>query len=450
MRPTENTESSVKEMNFSAGAELRKHILDDAMKAHERTRTQSVFEKPNIWRIFMRNKIVRIAAAAVILVSVALGVTNILERGTSTAYAIEQTIEANHSIRFLHIKYFDPKHSETEPKEIWLEFDEGGQPKNIRAHMPEWESLGEGPSVVVWNQGKMQVWFKNKNLLETRENNEFSNRFLMMAREADPKLAVERFYELQQKKQVELEITKPANKAEPIIVKVTHLPNSPYAGWRWVLYVDQSTNLVNSVDIYRLQNGEFKYEGRLEYYDYNQPITPEMFTLDVSRESKEFIAKVNQVNINDATVGDIIRILGKPLSYRGIGRINGNKTLSQDNLPDYYAMEYPNSFWVYINKGKLDEFLLGEDCASLGYIFRDKIRIGSSLDEVLDAVGQPVETVVGQPNKWENGVLYKDIDGHKGECYYQRPDQGVRIFFTDYKVTTLGLTRTESPTKQQP
>lgn len=383
----------------------------------------------------MKNKLVRIAAITAIVAGIAFGVTNILERGATPAYAIEQTIEANHSIRFLHIKYFNPKHSESEPIEIWLEYDEGGQPKNIRVHMPEWESPGEGPSVVVWNQGKMQVWFKNKNLLETRENNEFSNRFLMMAREADPKLAVERFYELQQKKQVELEITKPANKAEPIIVKATHLPNSPYAGWRWILHVDQATNLVNSVEIYRLDNGEFKYEGRLEYYDYNQPITPEMFTLDVSRESKEFIAKVNQININDATVEDIIRILGKPLSYHG----NKMKTLSQNNLPEYYSMLYPSYFWVYIAQGKLVEFQLGEGCISLGYAFRDKIRIYSSLDEVLDVVGQPVKTVEGQPNGWENGVLYKDIDGHKGECYYQRPDQGVRMFFKDYKVVHISL-----------
>jgi hypothetical protein len=443
MRPTEKVERELKKMNFSAGAELRKQILDDAMKAHEQTKTQSAFEQPNIWRTLMKNKLVRIAAITAIVAGIAFGVTNILERGATPAYAIEQTIEANHSIRFLHIKYFDPKHSETEPKEIWLEFDEGGQPKNIRVHMPEWESPGEGPSVVVWNQGKMTVWFKNKNLLETRENNEFSNRFLMMAREADPKLAVERFYELQQKKQVELEITKPANKAEPIIVKATHLPNSPYAGWRWVLYVDQATNLVNSVEIYRLQDGEFKYEGRLEYYDYNQPIAPEMFTIDTMKESKEFIAKVNQVNINDATVDDIIRILGQPLSYR-----KGKETFTQDNLPERYGMVYPSYFWVFIHKGKVVEFNLGEDCASLGHIFRDRIGIGSSLEEVLDVVGQPVKTVEGQPNKWENGVLYKDIDGHKGECYYQRPDQGVRMFFTDYKVTTLGLTRTESPTNQ--
>ena len=56
-------------MNFSAGAELRKQILDDALKAHEQTKTQSVSEKPNIWRIIMKSRITKLAAAAVIVIA---------------------------------------------------------------------------------------------------------------------------------------------------------------------------------------------------------------------------------------------------------------------------------------------------------------------------------------------------------------------------------------------
>lgn len=56
-------------MNFSAGAELRKQILDDAMKAHEQTGTQPAFEKPNIWRIIMKSRITKLAAAAVIVIA---------------------------------------------------------------------------------------------------------------------------------------------------------------------------------------------------------------------------------------------------------------------------------------------------------------------------------------------------------------------------------------------
>ena len=69
MRPTEKIESSVKKMNFSAGAELRKQILDDAIKAHEQTGTQSPFEKANIWRIIMKSRTTKLAAAAVVIIA---------------------------------------------------------------------------------------------------------------------------------------------------------------------------------------------------------------------------------------------------------------------------------------------------------------------------------------------------------------------------------------------
>ena len=68
MRPSEKIDSSVKKMNFSAGAELRKQILDDALEAHQRTETQPAFEKPNIWRLIMKSRMTKLAAAAVIAI----------------------------------------------------------------------------------------------------------------------------------------------------------------------------------------------------------------------------------------------------------------------------------------------------------------------------------------------------------------------------------------------
>lgn len=67
MRPSEKIESSVKKMNFSAGAELRKQILDDAMKAHEQTGIPTPYEKANIWRIIMKSRITKLAAAVIVV-----------------------------------------------------------------------------------------------------------------------------------------------------------------------------------------------------------------------------------------------------------------------------------------------------------------------------------------------------------------------------------------------
>ncbi len=69
MRPTEKIENDIKKMNFKASAKLREQIMDDAAKAHEQTKTQSSFDKANIWRIIMKSKITKLAAAAVIVIA---------------------------------------------------------------------------------------------------------------------------------------------------------------------------------------------------------------------------------------------------------------------------------------------------------------------------------------------------------------------------------------------
>ena len=85
-----------------------------------------------------------------------------------------------------------------------------------------------------------------------------------------------------------------------------------------------------------------------------------------------------------------------------------------------------------------------------GYLYKGKLQVGSSLDEALELLGEPSKTVVGQPIGWQDGVLYKDIDGRKGHCYYKHATKNVRLFFANYKVAALYVTRSEpsSPGQQ--
>jgi hypothetical protein len=113
MRPSEKIDSSVKKMNFSAGAKLRKQILDDALKAHQRTETQPAFEgskqkqlgasQVSIWRIIMKSKTARISAAALVIIAAALVFEGLFNRGTTPAYAVEQTFEAIKNIQTVHM-----------------------------------------------------------------------------------------------------------------------------------------------------------------------------------------------------------------------------------------------------------------------------------------------------------------------------------------------------------
>jgi len=226
----------------------------------------------------MKSRITKLAAAAVIIIAVVLSI-NLWDKSIPTAYALSQTIQASHSVRYLHIKSF--KTNEDEPKEFWVEFYEDGEVKNIRMHMPEWDSPEDGAKVTIWKENKAQVWLKKKNILVTIRDKTVAAHFLNFIKELDPKLVVERLYYARQAQgQVEIEIDEPSDKAEPIVVTATCLPGSSRAGWRLVLSVDRASKLVTAIEFHKLKDGKYQYVELIEYYDYNQLIEAEMFSLD--------------------------------------------------------------------------------------------------------------------------------------------------------------------------
>ena len=156
-----------------------------------------------------------------------------------------------------------------------------------------------------------------------------------------------------------------------------------------------------------------------------------------SKPTSDINVKLAQLDIDTAELDDVIRIFGEPAEY-----LWGDKTFTKDNLPGTYLAVYPNGFGVLMSRGKVSE--LRFEGPDTGYVFRDKIRAGTSLDEVLKVLGQPNMIVEGRkmPPSVKDGVLYKDIDGKKGYCYYSRRDQGIRFFFLNYKVSALYTTLT--------
>lgn len=229
----------------------------------------------------MRNPHIRWAAAAVIAVAAALSLS-LWDKSASTAYAIEQTIEASHSVRYLEIRDF--QQGMEGAKQFWLEFDAAGQVKNIRAEMPEWESPGDGVRVSIWQEGKAKIWYKEKKSLVTVPEKRFADQMLKAVQLFDPKSALQRFSELEKRGLVRLEIEEPARKTEPITVtsiNAAQLKDAGYQPDRTVLFIDQTTKLVTKIKQYRLaQNGDYELLGWTEFHGYNQPIAPAVFALD--------------------------------------------------------------------------------------------------------------------------------------------------------------------------
>ncbi len=167
-----------------------------------------------------------------------------------------------------------------------------------------------------------------------------------------------------------------------------------------------------------------------------------------SELSREMNEKVAQLDINKGTREDVIRIFGLPQSYQGDG-----KTFVEENLPDKYVMTYADGFSVVVLKGRIMELRFQKP----GYVFSDGITVGSTLEDVLSALGSETRIVDGRQYKLlrgvlynnegeriepEDGVIYKDIGRRKGFCFYSATStRGVRILFMGNRVVIICVTR---------
>lgn len=76
MKPEENIEELIKNINIDTNAKMDKAVRNDVLGAFENSKNKKpAVPHPNIWRIIMKSKITKIAAAAVIIVAVILGLT---------------------------------------------------------------------------------------------------------------------------------------------------------------------------------------------------------------------------------------------------------------------------------------------------------------------------------------------------------------------------------------
>lgn len=285
--------------NVTVNSKVDDRIVGHAFDMFDKSeKTKSFLVEPNMLGMVVKNKIIKIAAAVVIVIALVLSII-FLNKSVTTVYAIEHTIEANRGMRYLRLRYFDSSHDDV-AKECWLEFDEAGQPTNIRINWSEWMAGGE---IVVWNQNKTQILNKKQNFLIKFNDEIYTARVLTMAGRENPRLSVERLYERKAKGEIEMEIEHPSSKAEPVIVNATELIEEAK---RFVLLVDQATNLVTSLKWYVLKNGEYKYQGVMEYHDYNIPIGSKMFILDdeIPDDIKVIDTRVQDIGLEQGGLSD--------------------------------------------------------------------------------------------------------------------------------------------------
>ncbi len=225
----------------------------------------------------MNSKIAHFAAAAVLTAAIGLfGV--FLNQTISTAYALEQTIRACHSVRFIHFREYHPGHPE--PIKAWVEFREDGRPHRFRLSVPEWDSPETGPKECIWQDGKGVVYLKNVNQYLPVEETDTADKMYAGITQADPKYFVLQMEELQRRGQAEIQIDRPSDSSEPIRITATFHPTHPVLQDRIIASIDQKTKLVSSLEFYTQQNDGCALLARIEFDNYNKPLEPALFTFE--------------------------------------------------------------------------------------------------------------------------------------------------------------------------
>ena len=103
MRSKDNVEETIKKkLSFTAGAELHDRMLDDVLNAQEKSKkTKSAATRPRIGRIIMKSSITKLAAAAVIIIAVLVGILLPGKSTTSVAWAeVAQKVQASRGVIF--------------------------------------------------------------------------------------------------------------------------------------------------------------------------------------------------------------------------------------------------------------------------------------------------------------------------------------------------------------
>lgn len=170
--------------------------------------------------------------------------------------------------------------------------------------------------------------------------------------------------------------------------------------------------------------------------EYGDPAQMEAYAR-AAEFSAQLPPKIAQFSIDTADLNQVLATFGQPVKY-----VWGPKTLPPDQLPDRFIAVYPGDFQVFISNGRVVE--VRHEHGSK-YVFAGKLRVGSTLEEALAVLGTPEKTVEGQEIDWQNSrnVLFWDIGGGKGYGYYHRPDQKVRVWFWNGKVSAIYMTRSD-------
>lgn len=319
MKRTDDIERSIREMKLTTSKAVDARILTDASEALAREKKPPpVSRQTGVWRKIMKSKWTRLSAAAATIIAAVLAIT-VFDKSATTAYAIEQTIEANRGMRSVHVQQWSAK--ARKPDDIWLEFDDEGLLARMRNDIRSQES-GEVLKTIMYTDNIIRDFTPSKKkFIITYHTVGVKCKVLAMRERFDPTWAAEQINQWGREGKVEITIDQPKDANQPITLTATGIKplkelevqdRGAQYGSRYVLQIDSRTKLVQQRESYWVTDGEYKLTRRCRYLEYDQPIDPAMFILkpppDVEVEDRTKGVGIPQGNMTDPEVAaEIVR-----------------------------------------------------------------------------------------------------------------------------------------------
>ena len=94
MKPTQNMENLIRKLRYQAGAKAHDRLLGNVLGALEKQEKEKPTPMwPNIWRIIMKSRITKFAAAAVIIIAILIGVNQFTGSIDGAGVAFAEVVE---------------------------------------------------------------------------------------------------------------------------------------------------------------------------------------------------------------------------------------------------------------------------------------------------------------------------------------------------------------------
>ncbi|MHC4743025.1 MAG: tetratricopeptide repeat protein [Planctomycetota bacterium] len=157
MKATGKLRQLFAQSDVAVGSKVDNRIISDALSAFdESTKTETTGLGPGIWRIIMKGKNAKLAAAAIVIITAALLITVLQDAATGPAYAIDQTVEAMSNVRFMHLVTRDK--GGTVKDKRWIEIGmDGLQVRYRQENLSGFMVVEDGESTAVYHRDKQTV-----------------------------------------------------------------------------------------------------------------------------------------------------------------------------------------------------------------------------------------------------------------------------------------------------